>query len=173
MVDQAVFLRTGQAGAKVEGTPGHVLTVQADGKIKPEAVAALAAGTRNLAPLAWNAGLADWLQLGPEAALSANGMIGSGAGTMVFGTDTANMSFIGANGFTANLFAFEQVTFQTLGGANQIIFATSGGAAALGFWGAAAVIRQTATGSRGGNAALASLLTALATAGLIIDDTSA
>ncbi len=39
MVDQAVFLRTGQAGAKIEGTPGHVLTIQADGKVKPEPVA--------------------------------------------------------------------------------------------------------------------------------------
>ncbi len=42
----------------------------------------------------------------------------------------------------------------------------------LGFWGATPVIRQTATGSRGANAALASLLTALATEGLITDSTT-
>lgn len=43
----------------------------------------------------------------------------------------------------------------------------------IGFLGANAVARQTVTGSRGGNAALASLLTALATEGLITDSTTA
>ncbi len=43
----------------------------------------------------------------------------------------------------------------------------------VGFCGAAATSRQTVTGSRGGNAALASLLTALATLGLITDNSSA
>ena len=42
----------------------------------------------------------------------------------------------------------------------------------LGFHGAAAVSQQTVTGSRGGNAALASLITKLATLGLIVDGTS-
>lgn len=43
----------------------------------------------------------------------------------------------------------------------------------LGFYGAAAVAKPTVTGSRGGNAALASLLTALANLGLITDSTTA
>jgi len=43
----------------------------------------------------------------------------------------------------------------------------------LGFFGAAAVSKPTVTGSRGGNAALASLLTALANLGLITDSTTA
>lgn len=43
----------------------------------------------------------------------------------------------------------------------------------LGFHGATSVTQQTVTGSRGGNAALASLLTKLATLGLIVDGTSA
>lgn len=43
----------------------------------------------------------------------------------------------------------------------------------LGFYGAAAVAKPTVTGSRGGNAALASLLTALASMGLITDSTTA
>lgn len=42
----------------------------------------------------------------------------------------------------------------------------------LGFWGHAPVIRQTVTGSRGGNAALASLIAALAAEGLIRDSTT-
>ncbi len=51
-----------------------------------------------------------------------------------------------------------------------------GGAEKIGFFSTAAaapVAKQTASGSRGGNAALASLLTALATYGLITDGTSA
>lgn len=49
----------------------------------------------------------------------------------------------------------------------------SGTAPMVGFLGAAAVARPTVTGSRGGNAALASLLTALASLGLITDSTTA
>lgn len=43
----------------------------------------------------------------------------------------------------------------------------------VGFYGATAVTKPTVTGSRGGNAALASLLTQLATLGLITDSTTA
>lgn len=49
----------------------------------------------------------------------------------------------------------------------------TGSAAAIGFLGAAAITRPTVTGSRGGNAALASALTALANLGLITDSTTA
>lgn len=44
---------------------------------------------------------------------------------------------------------------------------------AFGFFGSAGTSKQTITGSRGGNAALASLLTALANTGLITDSTTA
>lgn len=44
---------------------------------------------------------------------------------------------------------------------------------AIGFNGSAAIAKPTITGSRGGNVALASLLTALDTYGLITDSTSA
>lgn len=44
---------------------------------------------------------------------------------------------------------------------------------AIGFYGVAAQAQPSVTGSRGGNAALASLLTALDTLGLIVDNTSA
>ena len=43
----------------------------------------------------------------------------------------------------------------------------------LGFHGATAVAKQTVTGAKGGNAALGSLITALATVGLITDGTTA
>lgn len=49
----------------------------------------------------------------------------------------------------------------------------SGTAAMIGFLGAAAIARPNVTGSRGGNAALASFLTALANLGLITDSTTA
>ena len=42
----------------------------------------------------------------------------------------------------------------------------------IGFYGAAPAAKPTVTGSRGANAALASLLTALATLGLITDSSS-
>lgn len=48
----------------------------------------------------------------------------------------------------------------------------SGSAPMIGFLGANAITRPTVTGSRGGNAALASLLTALANLGLITNNTS-
>jgi hypothetical protein len=55
------------------------------------------------------------------------------------------------------------------GGNTQLAGATS----VVGFYGAGGATRQTVTGSRGGNAALASLLTALASNGLIVDSSTA
>lgn len=52
----------------------------------------------------------------------------------------------------------------------EILYDT--GTAKIGFLGAGAVARQTVTGSRGGNAALASLLTGLANLGLITDSST-
>jgi hypothetical protein len=49
----------------------------------------------------------------------------------------------------------------------------SGAAPMIGFLGAAAVVRPTVTGAKGGNAALASLLTQLVSLGLVLDTTSA
>jgi hypothetical protein len=55
------------------------------------------------------------------------------------------------------------------GNGAAVVIATQGG---LGFQGSAAIAKPTVTGSRGANAALASLLTALAAYGLITDSTS-
>lgn len=49
---------------------------------------------------------------------------------------------------------------------------SSGAAPLVGFYGGAAVSKPTVSGSRGGNAALASLITALANMGLLTDSTS-
>ena len=57
----------------------------------------------------------------------------------------------------------------TMGGSGGLQFGTM----SLGFQGATPVAKPTVTGSRGGNAALASLLTALASMGLVIDSSTA
>jgi len=59
------------------------------------------------------------------------------------------------------------------GGARGSILVGTAAGMVLGFYGSLGATQQTPTGSRGGNAALASLLTALATIGLIVDGTSA
>ena len=69
---------------------------------------------------------------------------------------------------------------ETYGGSNPLVIQNNAGVLKLGgtggsvgFLGAAATARPAVTGSRGGNAALASLITALATLGLVTDSTSA
>ncbi|HZS14881.1 MAG TPA: hypothetical protein VFC09_09810 [Candidatus Dormibacteraeota bacterium] len=57
-----------------------------------------------------------------------------------------------------------------LGGSGIVVSVTQGNA--LGFFGAAEQTKQTVTGSKGGNAALASLMTALAAYGIVTDTTT-
>lgn len=59
------------------------------------------------------------------------------------------------------------------GGREGVRIGADGTNPMIGFLGATEVARQTVTGSRGGNAALASFLTAIATEGLITDSTTA
>jgi hypothetical protein len=61
---------------------------------------------------------------------------------------------------------------QPVNGRECLRLETDGSAAMLGFYGSAAVAQQSVTGSRGGNAALADLLTKLTTPGLIVDGAS-
>jgi hypothetical protein len=66
------------------------------------------------------------------------------------------------------LFAFDATTAR-----EGLRIESDGSSPLLGFYGVGAVARPTVTGSRGGNAALASLLTALANQGLITNSSSA
>ena len=77
------------------------------------------------------------------------------AGTMPIGTTNFATTVVGTVGSAL------------VGTANCLRWDTN----KLGLYNTAPVVQQTATGSRGGNAALASLLTALATLGAIIDGT--
>jgi hypothetical protein len=163
----------------LEGDIGNALgLVREDGTIEPvivldPAALGLPPGDRDNAPLTYDTGTAAWQQCPAETAISCNGIVGSGFSTMVIGTDNANMSIIGANGATGNLISFEGVDFKTLGGGFVFSWATAGPSVALSFNGETPIVRPTVTGSRGGNAALASLLTALNDVGLITDGTSA
>jgi hypothetical protein len=59
------------------------------------------------------------------------------------------------------------------GGATAIRIKGGGGAVSMGFYGATPIAKPTVSGSRGGNAALDSLLTALANLGFITNSTTA
>jgi hypothetical protein len=73
--------------------------------------------------------------------------------------------------FTIEQSSSTQAKFKQIGGSGTTYMTFRD--AAFGFFGSAGTSQQTITGSRGGNAALASLLTALATTGLIVDGTTA
>ncbi|MEU1134925.1 hypothetical protein ABZ383_34570 [Streptomyces sp. NPDC005900] len=87
----------------------------------------------------------------------ANGTLEVGPGS---GARDTNLRRSGANEWTTDDALVVSLMLRHLG-------------ATLGFYGAAAVSKPAVTGSRGGNAALASLLTALAQLGLITDSTTA
>ncbi|MEE4598213.1 hypothetical protein V2J94_41330 [Streptomyces sp. DSM 41524] len=87
----------------------------------------------------------------------ANGTIEVGPGSA--GRDV-NFRRSAANEWTTDDALIVSLTFRHLG-------------TTLGFYGATAASKPAVTGSRGGNAALASLITALATLGLVTDSTTA
>lgn len=87
-------------------------------------------------------------------------MLGTGLSVIRIGSNTAEMIL------DAGTDLFIRVSNQ----ANTII--RGGPGQTLAFHGTAPQAKQTVTGSRGGNAALASLLTALATIGLLTDSSS-
>jgi hypothetical protein len=93
------------------------------------------------------------------------------AGSATISTPLAFWVQGGMSRFGDDLILDNGANIQTgTGSGTQIATATS---QKLGFFGATAIVQPTATGSRGGNAALASLLTELANLGLIVDGTSA
>lgn len=98
------------------------------------------------------------LTVGGNAVVTGNASVG---GTTTLGGAVTTVSSVTVGG------AIIASTSATIGGALDHDGST------VGFYGAAPVARATVTGSRGGNAALASLLTALAGCGLIVDSTTA
>lgn len=91
----------------------------------------------------------------------ANGVAGTSAGDLLMIPRTSNPSGVRLYGTASNT------------AVEALATGASGASPTIGFLGASRTTRPAVTGSRGGNAALASLLTALATLGLITDSTTA
>jgi hypothetical protein len=95
-----------------------------------------------------------------QSSTSTDRVLATVAGSFVVSTDAT---------FTTRL----SLSAQDYGGIREgLRIEGSGSAALLGFFGAGAAAKPTVTGSRGGNAALQSFLSALASLGLITDSTS-
>lgn len=79
--------------------------------------------------------------------------------------------------FDSASFAFVQsprgLAVQDTGGSATYFWVTPEAGGKIGFYGTAPAVKQTVAGSRGANAALASLLTALATMGIVTDSSTA
>jgi hypothetical protein len=91
---------------------------------------------------------------------SGAGFTGTQRSYLRFSADAQNLQIAGKVEFADGLY----------GNAKHVL---DGTANTIGFFGTAAAAKQTVSGSRGGNAALASLLTALATYGIVTDSSSA
>jgi hypothetical protein len=91
------------------------------------------------------------------------------SGTNFDGTQRSYLRFA-ANALASQWAGKVEFVDALYGTANHTL---DGTANQIGFYGTAPAAKQTVTGSRGGNAALASLITALATYGLVTDGSSA
>lgn len=106
------------------------------------------------------------------------GATGGGGQYVELSEDGIN-TFVKAKGTTTDValvlrpLGTSSVSLQTPGGSVGVAVKDAGAGVLVGFYGTTPVAKPTATGSRGGNAALASLLTALANLGLLVDSTSA
>jgi hypothetical protein len=105
-----------------------------------------------------------------EISVASLDAIAADIGTVTAGTLEANV-IVAAESFTAGVAVFTN-DIDVRGNAHVAGALTGGASMTLGLFNATAASKQTVTGSRGGNAALASLLTALATYGLVTDSTS-
>lgn len=105
-----------------------------------------------------------------------NGIAALAAGASVSGVSGSNTLLVTGDGTTS---AHNAMLVQNSVGTNLLTLRNDGllvvgsSASVLAFFGGAGAGKATVTGSRGGNAALASLLTTLASYGLITDSTSA
>jgi hypothetical protein len=90
---------------------------------------------------------------------------GSAVGVIVYNT-TANQMVV------RGIETACELRLEVESGSNPVFRADLSGATRLAFHGTAPIAKPTVTGSRGGNAALASLCTALANLGLIVNSTS-
>lgn len=114
----------------------------------------------------------------PTSALIAARNAANGNNISLLQTDASDNILIGNQVTAASIFALASAGINLQVGANTELQATTGGiivgraASTLGCFGASGAVKGTVTGSRGANAALASLLTLLASYGLLTDSSS-
>lgn len=116
--------------------------------------------------------------VGVDHSFGANALSGSGTQVNLGSFGDAAAAYVMGRGSAANVALILRskgtsgVALQ--GGANLVglTVADNGAAATLGFYATSPIVKPTVTGSRGANAALASLLTQLAALGLLVDSSS-
>lgn len=129
----------------------------------------------------YDSAAADRFWITKDFYLSGNHPIG---GALLVQADSGNArALVMADNAKSNFYGFtfpggNATTFRCISGGNDSWTVGTNGSwrhisSQLGFFSAAATAKPTVTGSRGGNAALASLLTALSTLGLITDSSTA
>ncbi len=101
--------------------------------------------------------------------INLHGIVNTTAVSLAAGT--TNILNDGANGLTIHGYFYTDAASE-FNGTAFFDHTLQHWGAALGFFGVTAIARPTVTGAKGGNAALASLVTALTNLGLIIDTTS-
>lgn len=131
------------------------------GSTVPNAAGALIRATEN-----WTRGLDfSGATISSQAILLGASHVVSWGGSAMSGTATAWSVSTGTGTGEGGLYANNY-------GQLALRWASSGSAPQLGFFGAAVIGKPTVTGSRGANAALASLLTALSNLGLVTDSST-
>ena len=103
--------------------------------------------------------------------ITETGVLGNSAGINVTDTTTGGVNILGSGAGGVTITGSVGNGLNLSGGGGGIFIGTSS-FDDVGFFGQTPANRPTVTGSRGGNAALASLLTALATLGLIVDSST-
>jgi hypothetical protein len=183
-----------------DGATGTFKLTQPSTGVVPLTVKRVTGASASLAKITTEADVSLWEVLANGGVKLNNGTTLSGQGTggntfqVSVGSGGTNTLQIGDNGLPGvdlnvgsgamRLFAAGDSivlrSMTSLADAKNLVLATGTGSKIgtatsqkLGFWNATPVVQQSVSGSRGGNAALASLLSAGATAGLWADATSA
>lgn len=130
-----------------------------------------ASGNLNVASAS---GSMDFTAAGGSVAFIANDLYTAGASKVQFnaGGDTVLVLDSSVNPETITLDSDLSNTEIFIGKSTGLVIKVGGPSASIGFFNATPITKPTVTGSKGGNVALASLLTQLAALGLVTDSTT-
>lgn len=127
--------------------------------------------TTAIIPFAYGISVAPGSITSPAVQVSSDpttGWYAPAAGSIAFVCSGSNVLTLSTTGLTHNVASTFSNSLTAAGNAS-----IAGAANTLGFYGATGTAKPTITGAKGGNAALGSLISALAALGLITDGTSA